>query len=354
MKRGPEHPEASRKKLVGEHLRNADKLLKSGEYDQALAEVEQSLQLEPGNFYAQAYKERITALREKHAHGGAARPATAAGPPGAGLAAPQRDAARRDEGLTEVTGAGAEEIPPVGPRHETSDDDVAPPQRDLAELRDKIERERETHEHETQRQAEEIARRALEDELRQREETERSKLAEQRALAEALAAAPAAAAAEMAAGLTDTVERLLTGGDVEGAYAAFSTLRTVDPLHPRLREFEGRIEESTTAESGPAAPAKPIARDIPLQWYGKLLRSAWSEGRPNRGQADLLAEARRRFRVTDEEEKALLPGIQREIVTEAVQAASREGEPDPETRGFLETLARELSVPDAVPPKVRP
>jgi len=61
-----EYPDASRKKLVGELLKNTDKLLKIGDYEQALSEVEKSLELEPGNFYAQAYKERITALREKY------------------------------------------------------------------------------------------------------------------------------------------------------------------------------------------------------------------------------------------------------------------------------------------------
>jgi NAD(P)-dependent dehydrogenase (short-subunit alcohol dehydrogenase family) len=47
---------------VGEYLRNADRLLKSGEYESTLTEVEKSLELEPGNFYAQAYKDRINAL----------------------------------------------------------------------------------------------------------------------------------------------------------------------------------------------------------------------------------------------------------------------------------------------------
>jgi hypothetical protein len=210
-----------------------------------------------------------------------------------------------------------------------------------------MERERATHEDETHRRAEEMARVALEDELRHGEEADQLRAAEQQATAEALAGAAAEALSEVVNREAESFSRLLDAGDLDGAFRSLAAIGIVDPGNPRLGELTARLDAATlTAMSSAPPEARMSPREITLQWYGKLLRSAWSEGRPNRAQSDAVLEAKQRFKVTSEEEKELLAGIRKEIVVEAVKEAYREGEADPETKGFLETLARELSVGD--------
>lgn len=58
-------PQDSPKKRASEHLKNADRLLKSGDAAGAMREVENALAADPGNVYALAYKQRVqTALDE--------------------------------------------------------------------------------------------------------------------------------------------------------------------------------------------------------------------------------------------------------------------------------------------------
>ncbi len=345
MKKGSEHPDSTRKKLVGEYLRNADKLLKSGDYEVALTEVEKSLELEPGNFYAQAYKDRINALREKHAPPGEKPTASpiVSQPARSGLAStppPVPDATERPgTELTEITGARIEELPAVEPVFEDHGN--------LTELKDQIARDRATHETETTRQTEVYAIKALEDELRQHEESDRLKAVEAQALAGALAGAAAEALAAVVTGSKEAFGKLLAAGDTEGAYRELSRITIVDPGDAVLGSMRKQLESATRSGVGATAgESKQMPREIALQWFGKLLRSAWGEGTPNRVQAAEVAIARKRLAVSADEEKALLAGIQREIMTEAMRDAYKDGEPDPETKSFLETLARELSVGD--------
>lgn len=51
----------SQKKMIGELLKNADKHIKSAEWNKALDEVGKALAIEPNNMYALAYKDRINA-----------------------------------------------------------------------------------------------------------------------------------------------------------------------------------------------------------------------------------------------------------------------------------------------------
>jgi hypothetical protein len=345
MKRGPEISDSQRKKLVGELLRNADKLLKGGDYEQALTEVEKSLELEPGNFYAQAYRERITALRDRHAPAGsrpAAVPAGQSTGATSGLAAPAPPPppAPMTE-LTEATGARIEEVTGTGEEEEE------PAGRDIAGLKEQLDRERASHHDEAARQAEAMARESLENELRQRETADRLRAAEQQATADALAGVAAEAIPEFTSRAAGTFDRLLRAGDLNGAFREVAAIGIVDPDNSRLAEMTARLDAATLAAMQPAGgDARTTPREIPLQWYGNLLRSAWSEGTPNRVQAEAVAEAKKRFGVTADEEQALLGAIRKEIVTEALKAAYSGGEPDPETKGFLETLARELAVGD--------
>lgn len=52
---------------AGEHLKAADRYLKAGEFDKAKEEVEKCLAMDPGNFYAIAFKDRITSAIEEQA-----------------------------------------------------------------------------------------------------------------------------------------------------------------------------------------------------------------------------------------------------------------------------------------------
>ncbi len=345
MKKGSDHPDSTRKKLVGDLLRNADKLLKEGDYERAFGEVEKSLELEPGNFYAQAYRDRISALREKHGRPATAHQAAAPGPvqtrPPAGNAGDAE--APTPPGLTEITGAHIEEIPAGEPDAEEG--------RDLEALKDQIARDRASHEDATTRQAEEFARQALEDELRRRGETDRLKAAEQAAVAAAMAEAREEAVDRIIAGAADTFRTALSGGDTEGAFRQLETIRIVSPTYAGLGEMTRLLEAATVSAldaAGGEAGGPP--RESALEWYGKLLRSAWGEGKPNEAQAGLLAAARARFAVTPEEEKRMLSPIQREIMTLAMRDAYKDGEPDVEAKSFLEMLATDLSAQDIGPP----
>ena len=241
--------------------------------------------------------------------------------------------------MSEITGARIGEVP--------AGEAPLPDQQDLTELRDQIARDRATHETETQRQTENFARNALKEELRQREETDRLKATEQQAVAEAVAGARADAILEIVARSMDDFGGLLSGGDTEGAFRELARIMIVDPAHADLDALAKKLETATVASvNASAGELKPAPREIVLQWFGKLLRSAWGEGTPNRIQAEALAAARTRFAVTADEGKTLLSGIQREIMTEAMREAYKGGDPDPETKSFLETLSRELSVGD--------
>ena len=327
MKRAPEMSDSARKKLVGEHLRNADKLLKTGDYDEALAEVEEGLTLEPGNFYAQAYKERIGALREKHGKpGGPSRATPAAPAPKSGLgsvpspppSAPARPAAADPGELSEDSGARIEELD----QHETDelpepaaiDDAAIETGRAVADLREQLDRKRATQEDETRRQTEELARQALERELRERDEAGRLRAAELEATTAALTAAPAEALARVVGKAAEAFEWRLGTGDLDGAFRELASIGIVEPGHHQLPGMTERLEAATLASIAPALGGPGSApRDIPLQWYGRLLRAAWGEGKPNTAQAETLRAARLRFAVTPEEERELLAGIQREI-----------------------------------------
>ena len=51
--------ENARKKQASEFLKNADRYYKAADIPSALSEVEKTLAIDPGNFYARAYKERL-------------------------------------------------------------------------------------------------------------------------------------------------------------------------------------------------------------------------------------------------------------------------------------------------------
>lgn len=54
-----------KKENIGDLLRNVDKVIKSGNHDEAFDLVEKILEINPKNIYAKAYRERIEALRSE-------------------------------------------------------------------------------------------------------------------------------------------------------------------------------------------------------------------------------------------------------------------------------------------------
>ena len=58
-KKESKEDENQRKKQASELLKNADRFYKLGDLTEALKEVDQTLAIDPSNFYARAYKERI-------------------------------------------------------------------------------------------------------------------------------------------------------------------------------------------------------------------------------------------------------------------------------------------------------
>lgn len=342
--------------MVGDHLRNADRLLRSGEYEEALSEVEKGLALEPGNFYAQAYRDRITALREKHRHEGAAPPP----PPAAGMPAGPAGAKPADEdvervGPGSVPGGRIEEIADEAGEEAAEVDAAGDDTEDagtIDQLKDQLTRDRAAKEAEARSRAEELARRSLEGEFRARETAERLRQAEQQAAAAAVAGAAKEAVARIVSESASAFEDRLAAGDTEGAFRELTRIRIVQPGWEKMTDCSARLDAAErsaaerAAEGGGPAQADAGGAEA-LEAYGKLLRSAWSEGRPDDRQASILAEARRSLGITPEEEQRLLPGVQREIMTAAMREAYREGDPDPEGKAFLERLARELSVAES-------
>ncbi len=323
-----DHPDAQRKKQVAELLKRADRLLKNGQYDEALSEVEKGLELEPGNFYAQAYKERITTLREKH---GAAPPAGKA----AGHAPRPVDAAI----------PRAETVPEETTEDDTPAEQPTPaPGPDLTDLREQHARERTTQETEAERQAEELARRALEQEINQGAETEKLISAEREATAQAIEEGRNRARTEIVSGAEEAVGKLLASGDVEGAFRELTRLSIADPDNGKLEEFRRMVDDATEKTLVPA-PAEPraISRETVVVVFGNILKAAWREGTPNEVQAGAVEAARARLNVTPEEEKTVMTRVQREVIAEAMREAYRDGDPDPETKAFLDRLTTEMS-----------
>jgi hypothetical protein len=65
LKGGHKLGKDERRKIAGEHLKNADKYIKDGDFDKASEEVDKALIVDPENFYAIAYKDRIYIARQK-------------------------------------------------------------------------------------------------------------------------------------------------------------------------------------------------------------------------------------------------------------------------------------------------
>jgi len=327
-----EYPDASRKKLVGELLKNTDKLLKVGDYEQALSEVEKSLELEPGNFYAQAYKERITALREKYGESSPAAGAAPETPRRVDPAIPEAETVPEDEG---------EDTP--GTEHAETRAGADP-----VNLREQIARERADQESETQRQAEEIARKSLEQEIHQGAAAGKMMAAAREAAARAIEEGRLRARSELIARYRDGVGSFLASGDVEGAFAELSRLTIVDPEYPAIAEFDRQIsaaaEENIVSSAGEgAAEGGQISREMAGEIFGNILKAAWREGTPNASQAEVVDKARKRLEITPGEERQVMSRVQREVVNEAMREAYRDGDPNPETRSFLDRLTTELS-----------
>src|SRR5262249_35122644 len=58
-------------------LKAADRFMKAGEIDNALVEIDKTIELDPQNFYARAYKERLKNIQKKGGRAGAETPAAA-------------------------------------------------------------------------------------------------------------------------------------------------------------------------------------------------------------------------------------------------------------------------------------
>ena len=66
MKKNALTPEDNaRKKQASEFMKNVDKFLKAGEIENALIEIDKTIELDPQNFYARAYKERSGTCRKR-------------------------------------------------------------------------------------------------------------------------------------------------------------------------------------------------------------------------------------------------------------------------------------------------
>src|SRR5436309_13380941 len=54
----------ARKKQASELLKSADKFMKAGDIDNAIVEIDKTIELDPQNFYARANKERLRNMKK--------------------------------------------------------------------------------------------------------------------------------------------------------------------------------------------------------------------------------------------------------------------------------------------------
>jgi hypothetical protein len=399
MKSSGQQPESSKKRQAGEYLKTADKLLKQSEFDAALVEVERCLELDPGNFYAHAYKERIISLRAKHAQQPHPPAAAAPAPPPAASAPPHPAQESAPAPAPRQEGKPGEHSAPAKPseqphvpltQEEARKKFLDEKRRAEEELRKQAEEARRRAEEELRRRAQELEamhtteslerRKAQEEEKRRREEEqrrrpadderarletenrrrsediERKKLEEdlqarnagqQRAAEEAEAIRSAEADAKARAKEQKLHDYLLEAKDLVAkrsfpeALTPLLKITTLEPGHAEAQQMLSglrQIEEQSWEPNVKAAEALP--REAALAVYRKALSIAYREGTPDSAASGILAELKKTLSVTDAEHVSIDPQAKRDALATALAAHTAAG--GAENDSFTARLQREL------------
>lgn len=404
MKSQGQNQEGSKKKQAGEYLKNADKLLKQGEFDAALEEVERCLEIDQGNFYAHAYKERIISLRAKSQQ----QPAAPAKPPAPVPAAAPGQAAPAQPAHPAPPPAAAqpnaEKQPPrhapekVSEHHTPLTQEEArkkfldEKRRTEEEIRKQSEEARRRAEEELRRRAQELEamhnteslerKKHLEEEKRRRESEQKRRPAdEDRAKLEAETRRKAEEFARRKIGEemeSRSAEQQRGKEETEALRAAEADAKArakEQKLHDYLIEAKDHITKQrfaeavipllkiTTLEAGHAEAqqmlkgirdiqeqswgqklkdAESVPRDTSLALYRKALVVAWQEGTPEGTTAAILSQLRERMHITDAEVAAIEPQAKADAYAFALRQAAAGGGDD----ALLARLRKELGISD--------
>ena len=392
MKSTGQNQESSKKKQAGEHLKSADKYLKQLEFDLALVEVERCLELDPGNFYAHAYKERIISLRSKHQQ---QAPSLASPPAQKLVSAQQPPAPAAIPKVEKPTERHAAEKKPDAPvpltQEEARKKFLEEKRRSEEDLRKQSEEARRRAEEELRRRAQELEamhnsetierRKSQEEEKRRSDDARKNKPAEdERARIESENRHKAEDAARKK--LEEEVQIRSTGqqkskDEAELLRNAESDARArakEQKLHDYLLESKDQLSEKKFAEAvipllkiltlepGHSeaqqmltglrdfqeqswAPkireAESAPRDLILSVYRKAQVLAWKEGTPDAPVSTLLQQLRGKLGITDAEHTSLDSTSKLDAYASVLQESSA-ADDDP----FIVRLRNELKITD--------
>jgi hypothetical protein len=298
----------SQKRMIGEHLRAADKFIKTTEYPKALEEVNKALAIEPKNMYALAYNERIKVALE---------------------AARKKEEEDKAKGITEEkkatasakpaeTGARAANIPDAKPQ--PSPTQPAPPAAQIPgdDLIAKIKKE-------AQEAADKRADGRIE-QLKQEFTATQQKLQQD--------VAQLAAQAKEAATSKDSVEKKYK--------AEIEQLK--ESHHKELesqKEEQKKQVEALKAESKPS-PERAKAEGISLLLL--LFQEAWKDGTISNDERVLLSSLKSKFELSDQEFSKIEIESKTGSYVLVLQEVWKDGQVTPEEAEQLEHMRKSLSI----------
>jgi hypothetical protein len=389
---GQQGQDSSKKKQAGEYLKKADKLLKSGEYEAALEEVEKCLEIDPGNFYAHAYKERIIAVRSKKPQPPSAEPAQhpQQPPAGGGKAKEQQPAPKPAEAQAHPTQEEvrkkfleekrkaeedarkqaeearrraeeelrrrALELDAMHKNEETQRAKAEAEARRKALEEEKLRKEEEQRrkiaeeerarlEEEARKKAEELARKKLEDEIKAKQEAEAQRKQEEELIRAAEAEAKEIAKKQKLSEYAEQAKQLIAAKDWNKAVIPVLKMQFVEKDHADGKKLLEIIRvEQRKLWNHKLQEAESVPNELRLLSYKKALTLAMKEGLPDALLTTMLQQLRSACNITNAEHASMEPQCRLDAYTQVYHEMKKSGSSEPETIKFLERLKNELGI----------
>ncbi|MDI6765877.1 MAG: hypothetical protein QME52_03540 [Bacteroidota bacterium] len=347
--------DAARKRQASDMLKNADKLLKAGDFKSALKEIDNALEIDPGNFYARAYKDRILSAKQ---HGTEKSSEVSISQDEEEFKKKLHAEQQRIEEETKRNEAerqrAEEELRRRALEDETkrSQEEESKKRRE-EETKKKLDQERQRVEVETRKRIDEEKQR-LQEELRKREE-----FARQHAEEEALRKAKQEEEfirKEQEKGrqeaLNQKVESYLIRSKqhfdskaYEESLTEIFKIYSLLPEHLEARQIETLInKEKLPIEEEKLKELKIIPRQSYIEKYKRFLILAWSEGLPSQEEQSLIVELGAALNISPDEHQTIEPSVKSEAYVNAVRKAWQDGTLSPEEVKHLERLRDELDI----------
>lgn len=379
MKQKDPQQDPGRKKQASDFLKNADRYLKSGDYGSALLEVERTLEVDPGNFYAIAYKERIVALQAKQpkqptmqqppppAEQSQKPPASAAQPSHSGTTQEDNrkkflEEKRKQEEETRKQSAEARQRAEEELRRRALELEILRQREEDTRRQAEIERKRldeqsrrKAREEEQRKHDEEAARQRAADEERkrleleeqQRKEAER-KQREQLALDAAMSKGRQQAKAQYIKQALDRARQLVTQRAFGQASEELMKLVALDHQSSEVRQLDDAILQSQLEAMQPAlVEAATIPRAEITKIYLRILTHAWMDGVPDSNQETILNSVRSMLEISIDEHRSVEPHAKTGAYTEVMREGLKSRTSNRTTLEQLPRLKLELSISDA-------